>query len=815
MRLIKQLLSTREYLMIFHNKSMTFSRPSTNNFQIAWRRLTIIRIFWWLGRLFKSIVLLLGEAVFKIIRFLGLFLIEIAYGLKLKFVDWKYAEKKNRLQFRSALFFLFSAVWVLPKAVFHFFSRLGKLGFDTAERSQAKVITDTHEIFKIERTADFKPSFSWSLVNFVLTLLLIISPILIFAEWRNIEVVKNRVLVSGTTAFNKLFSAKGLLEERNIPEAQNAFSDASQNFIIAQSDLSSVNSFLFEVASVLPNKSARLAASSKHLITAGQLSADLGNNLSRALKLPDGKEPSVSNFINNFLIYAEPSLPIAKKLEKEMTAVDVETLPPQYQVQFKDFSGKTAFLVSSLEESIRLAKEASIFLGDEVDKRYMLVFQNNSEKRGPGGFMGSFALVDLRRGQIAKLTVPKGGTYDTEAGLSEIIAAPEPLRLLNSRWHFWDANWWPDWSMSAQKVMWFYENSNGPSVDGVISLTPTVIERALEIIGPIDMTADYGVIIDANNFWTTTQTFSEQKPNVTREPKKIIGDLINHIIEELPKRLTPEKTIQLISLLEKNLNEKQILAYFNDPTLEKSVQRFGWSGEIKETKNDYVMVVNTNIGGQKTDRVIKETLEHKAKILPDGSIIDTLTIRRQHTGMKGETFVGVRNVDWLRVYVPLGSKLISASGFEIPDASLFEGVDPKAKNDPDLEAERAAIIDTNSQTKVYQEKDKTVFANWSMVDPGETAILTVSYQLPFKVIKEEPTDFLSTLKRLIQSERQNEYSLLVQKQPGALNTTLRSNLEIVDQPKISWYYPKDLEVNNGWLIERPLDNDFFSAILFK
>jgi len=77
------------------------------------------------------------------------------------------------------------------------------------------------------------------------------------------------------------------------------------------------------------------------------------------------------------------------------------------------------------------------------------------------------------------MEVPSGGGYDTEAGLTEFIAAPEPLHLVDPLWHFWDANWWPDWEKSAKKLMWFYEKSDGPTVDGVISITPTVIEKII------------------------------------------------------------------------------------------------------------------------------------------------------------------------------------------------------------------------------------------------------------------------------------------------------------------------------------------------
>lgn len=792
------------------------NETSSSPFLLAIRRLTIVRLVLWLGRFAWQTLGFLGSFLVKIGRSVFWFFLDIAYEFKHKQTVWESDSREKLSVIRKTVAFFFSLLWAIPKSLFNFLARLGSVSVETAHEGEKIIRREIHEQFPVTPLSIKKPSVGWSLFNFVLTLLVIIIPIVLYGHWRGLEVIKAKVLASTNSAVGKLLSAQAFLEERKVPEAQHAFSEAGQNFLTAQASLSSVNSFLLEAAGVLPNQSARLVSSGQHLIKAGELSSRVGEQLSGALVLPSEQTPTVSAVLNHFITHAKPALPLARELEKEMSKVKVGALPEQYQAQFADFSGKVQFLVSSLEEAITLAEKANLFLGDKMDKRYMLVFQNNTEKRGSGGFIGSFALVDVRRGEITKLTVPKGGTYDTEAGLSHLVTAPQPLHLLNPLWHFWDANWWPDWPTSAKKLMWFYENSNGPTVDGVISLTPTVLERVLGVIGPIDMTKDYGVIIDANNFWSVTQTFSEQKPHVTTEPKKIIGDLMNRLMEELPKRLTPEKTVQLITVLEQALEEKQILPYFTDPELENTVHDLGWSGAIAETEGDYLMVVNTNIGGQKTDKVINEILTHEARILPDGAIIDTLTIRREHTGVKGELFVGVRNVDWLRVYVPEGSRLLSATGFRAPDSTLFETPDPKWETDPDLKTENMGTLDSASLTKVYREHGKTVFANWSMIDPGETQTITLQYELPF-VLKPPPpqTGWRGWLERWLHTEPSLEYSLLAQKQPGALTTTLHSSVQLEAPAQIHWTYPTEAAASQGWEIRRPLTTDFFGAMLYK
>lgn len=784
-------------------------------FRHAWRQLTAVRLVVFLARLFGRALHFIVELLWRLIRAIGLYVIDAAYALKLALVDLKYAERRRRLNFHSFSRFLAASLWLIPRLIISSAQGLINLGQEGADRTQRGLAEEAKRAFppRVRSTR----SVAWSMINFVLTLLLLLLPFIGYAEWRKLDVTRGAIMVSVKAAFSDLFSAKGFLEQRNIGQASHAFTEASSNFLKARQDISSINSLLLSLAAVVPDQRFKLAASARHLAAAGQLSSQLGEKLTAALALPAGTPPSAPAFLDNFLMNARAALPLSRQLQGELARVKADALPAEYQNDFRGLADKAAFLSDSLAESIDVAEQAQTFLGEKMDKRYLLVFQNNAEKRGPGGFVGSYALVDFKKGSLVGLTVPKGGSYDTEAGLSRLVAAPAPLAMLNPLWHFWDANWWPDWPMSARKLMWFYEKSNGPTVDGVISLTPTVIEKALAVIGPIDMTAQYGVVITAENFWTTTQTFSEQKPDVTKQPKKIIGDLIDAIIAELPKRLTPEMSVKLVGALEDSLTEKQALLYFTDRSLQASVKRFGWAGEMLATAGDYLMVVNTNIGGQKTDRVIRETYEHGIKILPDGSILDTLTIRREHTGAKGQPFVGVRNVDWLRVYVPRGSELLTADGFRRPDEAYFEKADPAWESDPDLAAEAAAATAAPSGTKVYEENGKTVFANWSMIDPGQTALIHLTYRLPFSV-RTIPQDrgWLAGLWRFVRPDPSPAYTLLVQKQPGAAATAYQASISSQLPQAVSWTYPAALApVDDSYRLDQALSSDLFAALLFK
>lgn len=678
--------------------------------------------------------------------------------------------------------------------------------------------------------------------TFIVIIIILILPIKIFTYYEDLKGIKGRVLGASEDALSNIKGAADSISELKFNEAGNNFVKAGDNFYKAKQEISNISGLITVLSSILPLDDLKLAKNGQLMLDAGVLSSKMGEHMTMALASLNTEDFTLKNFINDLHYNCVEASKYANELKVIVDKIDPEYLPEEYRDKFLQIENKADLVIGSLGELAGFLDEIKIFLGMDSDKRYLLVFQNNTEMRASGGFIGSYALVDFRNGQIKKIDIPGGGSYDTEGGLFERIIAPEPLHLVNPLWHFWDANWWPDWPTTARKLEWFLERSNGPTVDGVISFTPTVLERMLEIIGPIDMTEKYDVVITADNFWSVTQEIVERKETppmlpdnldiastseslsttteeIKNEPKKIIGDLASKLIEELPAKLNKETMLALAGILENSLKEKHILLYFGDEDLENKAKEFGWDGAMMDSKWDYLMVVNTNIAGQKTDREIIEEINHTAQISPDGTIINTVTIKRTHTGKKGDIFTGVRNVNWMRVYVPEGSKLIEASGFENPDEKYFEDPDPSWKEDPDVLAwEGEATTDIKSGTKIYTENNKTVFANWTMLDPGKTITIILKYQLPFQIIKQQSSSIGDKLENFLNPTQKQitPYALLVQKQPGSIGSSFSSVLKISDNFKNIWQYPSNENLNpSGWQINDKLETDKYFATLLE
>jgi len=250
--------------------------------------------------------------------------------------------------------------------------------------------------------------------------------------------------------------------------------------------------------------------------------------------------------------------------------------------------------------------------------------------------------------------------------------------------------------------------------------------------------------------------------------------------------------------------------------MQRQASGFGWTGEMKSGSGDYLQVVHTNIAGQKTDGVMNEEITHEAKVLPDGETIVTLTVVRTHGGTKGAPFTGVRNVDYLRVYVPYGSALVESRGFTPPDPKLFKFPEEGFERDPVIaERERQAKTDARTGTRTMTENGKTVFANWVQTDPGETSVVTLVYKLPPGTITMRHDDggILASLTGDGGGIR-GTYALLVQKQSGTRPARFVSRVDFPRGYHAVWSGPERTTDGRGSLVsETTLDRDAFFGIV--
>ncbi|MFA6973235.1 MAG: DUF4012 domain-containing protein [Parcubacteria group bacterium] len=629
--------------------------------------------------------------------------------------------------------------------------------------------------------------------------------------------VKGLVLGNGQGAYVDLVQAKEEIMQKNFESSEMKFNDAYDRFDKISQDLNSLGGALIEASRFVPYASrlstgAALAQAGKDASRIGVLAGKIMQSMDSVKnpldnsQIETGQADSVSllKIFQDTTQNAKEIQTLLLDAQENIDKINVDDLPAAQRAQFVTIKNQLPEVNKFLTAIIGNSHIFTDVLGGNGPRKYLFLFQNNQEMRATGGFIGTYGVLDIFNGRINKFFID--GIFNPDGQLREKVVPPEPIQKISAAWSLHDSNWFPNFPVSAEKATWFYEKTGGPTVDGVITMTPAVMQKLLAVTGPIDL-PDYGVTVDKDNFVEKVQQEVEvDYDKELNQPKKILADLAPKILDRIFNARSFSDIARTLNILNESLNEKQILIYSKNFEIEKELSNLGWSGEVLNTQKDYLSVINTNINGFKTDGMIEEKIEHQAEIQADGSVIDTVTVTRHHKGgNEAYEFWNKVNADYMRVYVPKGSQLLSTEGQtrEFVTPPLDYGA-LNFKRDAQVQMEKEAMkIDEASGTTIYDDGEKTVFANWVYVSPQETVTVKYKYVLPFKVDLSRKNNPVDT------------YSLLAQKQSGSVGSQFISQIKYPDEFKINWKYPDGATTNgNNLKLETDLRTDKFVGVAF-
>ena len=355
------------------------------------------------------------------------------------------------------------------------------------------------------------------------------------------------------------------------------------------------------------------------------------------------------------------------------------------------------------------------WLDSDEPQHFLILFQNSSEIRPGGGFLGSFAQLTLKRGGLNHLEV--NDIYDLDGQLTLKVEPPKALQSITTNWGARDANWFLDFPTSARKVIKFLEASRifqdrGIRFSGIIAINDKVINEIIDIIGPIELN-DPPLTLTAENFLPEIQKEVETKAN-----KNILKQITPIIFERLNKLTGDSQKKELLNIFGKRFENKDIMVYFENPIMESFTKSLSVGGEWFELDSnfsgDYLAVVNANVAGGKTDAFIKQKISLYSEIGRDGIINNTLSIQRENLGnQREEKWYNTANQNFIQIFTPKDTESVSLTGND--QKEIRPTIDYRKAGydiDPDLEAR----------------DDKNIVSAWFNVPAGETKTLILSYR---------------------------------------------------------------------------------------
>ncbi len=310
---------------------------------------------------------------------------------------------------------------------------------------------------------------------------------------------------------------------------------------------------------------------------------------------------------------------------------------------------------------------------DGIERRYLVLLQNNMELRPAGGFLGQYAVLKLKDGEVTTLFIEDANLLDQR--IKADVRAPYPFEKMMEvkKWKFRDSNFFPDFPTTVEKVKYFYRLSGGnDDFDGVMAVNATVLNDFLKITGPIDLGA-YGVFTGENAVLKLEEQVEKKyllnEDLDTQNRKAVMKVLAPAIADRL---MIPSNIKKTADLALDELRNKEVQFYFEDSELQTLAKSVGWAGVIDQNwDGDYLMMVDANLGAFKSDYYMDREMIYSVDLTLEKPTA-TLEINYTHNATYGDW----RTTDYhsyLRVYTPLGTDLLSRAWVGYPNIQEESG----------------------------------------------------------------------------------------------------------------------------------------------
>lgn len=303
------------------------------------------------------------------------------------------------------------------------------------------------------------------------------------------------------------------------------------------------------------------------------------------LKVGDGFSVSTINAYLNLLEDIEP------RIESMTTKMQTVKLPLGKTEMLSEYTQMLTKLTAAYKENGEYLPLFRAFLGDGSDKLYLLAAQNSAEIRASGGFPGSMGTIRIEDGV---LTIDDFKTvYDmisvnppTEAHITDT----EYLLFSGSLDYARDACYIPDFERVGEIWALAYESKNDEHIDGVISLTPVIIQKVLAYTGAV--TLSDGTELNGDNATQMLQKDLYYKYLSSNSSYKIsnANDYVDSLFAETAKivmgKLVDDFDINRIADYSKIFTDggkdRTILMWMEDETAESYIKAAGCSGALND-----------------------------------------------------------------------------------------------------------------------------------------------------------------------------------------------------------------------------------------
>ncbi len=310
---------------------------------------------------------------------------------------------------------------------------------------------------------------------------------------------------------------------------------------------------------------------------------------------------------------------------------------------------------------------------------YLIEVLDSSELRPAGGFIGNYGTATFAGGRLTAARITDVDLLERPfEAVGHIIPYPPGYSwfdLVPSSWSFRDSNLDADFPTAARYGEQTYIKEGGSMpVQGVIAITPALIEHAMTITGPIAV-PEYQETVTAQNLVARIHYHQLggraagegsdliPSPDGHSSLRKRFTELLAEHFLACVRQLPPADLSKLLQLIANGMRTKDVQLYFNSNIAENVLHRLQLDAAIQAPVGDSLFVVDANIAANKANSFITNTLDDQVIIDKEGNVMHRTTMRYAWTNA-GRNYGNSLYRDFVHVYVPPGSILLKQDGWQ-------------------------------------------------------------------------------------------------------------------------------------------------------
>lgn len=273
-------------------------------------------------------------------------------------------------------------------------------------------------------------------------------------------------------------------------------------------------------------------------------------------------------------------------------AKKIEDIPAMNISQLETTLGPAKEKITKLndvyQEAAAFAPVVGSVLGDGGTRTYLITAQNSAEIRSTGGFPGSIAILSITDGKISMgdFSTPYDAfTQETPASVAPTeneLAIFSPAYMNVAR----DTGFDPDFERVASIWAAAYSEKNGTGVDGVISVTPAMIQQILKAAGGITL-AD-GTQIDGTNatkvlqhdiYWNylSADVRTDQSGTIV---DALFADAADQSFKKLLSSLKASTLSKFATSMLDGMKDREVMLYLSNADEQAAIESLGISGQL-------------------------------------------------------------------------------------------------------------------------------------------------------------------------------------------------------------------------------------------